>query len=666
MVVSGVSGELTPEYWRTLYGDATISYVPPVEDYRYADNIGFRGQQDGTFRWSEVEIPLDSIATGTVIDFIMPDSYTLQFTPNIGWHDQLAMFGEYRGELLHNPHLVNLGPFSIEGGTLDNMGDNSVRVTLTQEQMSTIMPEGYPMALWRAVPWAEGNPGQGGLPASFTWISSEDQLDFVVDEIVKERKRGVQTISGRKSPRVSVSLSDETVESISIEQTSTTWKVTFLIDRSRVRFTIVAQDDGGSALATHYVDLEYEGFEQFDTHVWNTFDSFGLLASIERLPAETNAAFKERIIDAFSNKGASHYDALIRAINRELGLARKDSALAISRALGHGGVPLETSINIESNHTRLSISCSSFVIHNEIHIVDPYDYTIRTAKRIGSVLSINNLVDVAVPAHKWELLEDVEGNTIRLDPSYQGKFKVSYSYKEDVPYEDYPRLGDVADRLNNITNPGGLFVVVCTVDPTMSAVEPSKYLYKTTNTVSAASTVVHIGWSRVGLYAVSDEEYKWSFADEHSMFFDSEFYQFVVELKSSTNIEWGFVVADEDFWDAIDADVYGKDSLPIAFDPATSHYVTAVPVRANSSITFDPWEAFRMNYYFEKVLINNMGFPQNSWRSGVGYRTDCAVSTHSTNVTSQSSKINLNPVVVSPENLLSVDYGTISNLLAHI
>ena len=659
-MTTGVSGQL-PEYWRDLYGDSTIGWVPPVTNYLYAENVSQRGIRDRTFRWGESAIDITTPQSGAILDFLMPDTYLLQITPDLGWHDTLAMFGEGNDVTLHNPHLRNLGPFSIENGTLTDNADNSVQIELSSGQITSAVIDGYNKYVWRAVPWAQGNPGLGGLPASFEWISTVEQLHFTVDPIAQETKKSVQVVSGTKGPRVSISTDTENSVAVFVEQTSTTWKVVFNIDRPRIKFRIIATDDGGSAIGFYQVDLTYKDFGQYSAHAWNSFDGFALLASLERLPGESNDSLKARTVDAFTNKGGTHYRGLINGINRELGLHRKDNAIKLERALKTDGTPVESQIDIECTHSRVSVHIPSYVIYDEIKQVDPYNGIVETSKRIKEIISIRTISNQEIPNTDYKLSEEIGhiSNREIVVSNRSGLVKITYQYKEDLNLDAHTTVDDIVAGLRALINQSGLNFIKVTLDGTMSGSELSKYLYKTSFTLSSSNKEGAIGWSRIGLFAVSDEEYKWSYASEDNTFFNSAFYEFVLELKSKTNIEWGFVVADKDYWDAIDADWYGRDSLPTVFDVKLAKYVTAIPI-GRHDIQFDPWEAFRMAYYYNGNLIKNVGFPQIAFRSGVGYKRDCAVSVATSAVSSAESKVNLSPIVVQPKDtfdLTQVDLG---------
>lgn len=658
-----ISGNLNylPEYWRDIYGDATISWVPPVTNYLFNENVSKRGIANNEFRWEEVEINLTGVTqSGVVLDFLMPDSYLLQITPDIGWHDPLSMFGE--NSEIRNPHLKVLGPFSIENGSLEDEGDNSVKVTLTDEQIESAIIDDYPKYLWRAVPWAQGNPGLGGLPASFEWVSTAEQLKFTVDPVVKEKRKSAQTISGTKGTRVNITVESENSPTVFVEQTSTTWKVVFNIDRDVIKFTVVATDEGGSAITRYYVDLTYDSDRQIDGHVWNAFDSFALLASLSRLPMETNASLKERTVDAFTNRGGANYRGLVTSINRELGLKRKDSALLLSRKRNDTGQYVEQEISIDITSTRVSVYASSFTIHDEIQEIDTYYNTVTTSKRIDNILSVKTVNGQEMPASCYEVSKEI-GNTldnlIKIDCTYSGLLKVTYTYKEDIFYDQYETVGDIVNQLRLITNQFNDTILDVTLDGTLSGSEKAKYLCKSFSSVNKATPVLAIGWAPVGLFALSDEEFKWSFASNDNTFFDSEFYKFVLELKSQTNIEWGFIVCDKDYWDAVDSNQYGHDNLPTVFDVKLSKYVTAIPI-ADRTHQFDSYESFRMGYYYEGSLIKNNGFPQLAFRSGVGSNKDCALSVVQTTVSTAESRVNFNPVVISPAEKIVYD-DTIRN-----
>jgi hypothetical protein len=654
-----------PEYWRDIYGDATIGWVPPVTNYNYTDNIPFRGINNRTFTWGEVSITLEDVQENALIDFIMPDSYMIEMTPDIGWSNVLSMFGEDQGLGLNNPHLVSLGPFYITNGTLTDNG-TSVTATLTEAQFDKALIKGQKNYLWRAVPWADGNPGLGGAPTKFTNVSEDTQTNFSIDEIIKETRRPVQYISGKKGSKVTVSVTDVNNPETFIEQTDASWRIYFTIDRPRVKFTVKALDSGGSAVAYHQVDIEYSSFEQFDQHIWNTFDSFSLMAGVDRLPHESNAMLKGRITDAFSNRGGSHYNGLISGVNRELGLSRIEDAIVLERALNGLDYSRDPSVEVEVTHISIQIRTGNFLISDEFKKIDPYFNTVTTEKRIANIVMITNAQGIELSDLNYHITDDVDHNEIRFKEKISGAVAITYDYIEELKFSDCPLVGDMVNALR-VLNSKGTSIFKVTTSSKISGSERSCKLFKGSTILDAVSPTSDIGWSDVNLSAIANRLYKESFKDESSLYFNTKYYQYILELKSNTNIEWGHLVADKDVWDAVDNGTYGTDSLEAACDISLAGFSTPVPVpRIRGRKEFDPWEAFRMGYYYEGALIKNTGFPKQAFRSGVGFIKDCAVTVGITNISANDNTVNQNPVVTNPKDVFDIDESAVSDIIVRI
>jgi len=695
----GVSG--VPEYYRDVYGSGEVSWIPPVVNYSYNENVAYRGANDREFRWEEVQIPLEHTQSGALLNFIMPDLYMVQITPDIGWHDELSMFGENDDDHLHNPHLKNIGPLSIDNGILTDNGDNSVTLDVNQvigdprtsnvsghyfedtSFISKYVSDTYKRHLWRAVPYANGNPALGGLPQSFEWVAQEEQVEFVVDPIVKETKAMIQTITGTKGARVTVSYESADNLDIIVDNQSNNWTITFPINRTRVSFVIVASDQGGSAVIKKSVNLTYDHYKQAPGHIWNNFDSFGLLASVERLPNEGNMSIKARTIDAFANKGASHYRGLIVGCNRELGLSMINDAITLSMNLSMDTIAYEPAIEVNFLHDRVDISGDSFRAEEELHYIDRYRSSITVNHRIKQIISIMTESGSTIPVSEYQVLIRegyTEGREIvfTTERPLIGRYKATYIYYSSVLYVDSPTIGELVTAINNVTNPNGDIILNAVMASKLSGNEYSSYIGKSNIHLSRAFNTesVAVPWSLLNLSAISNHDWKWSFADKQNMFFSSSFYEYVGELKSKTNVEWGFVVADEDYWDAVDQDWYGYDSLPFVFDSPIANYSTDLKLKADSrksvnsklegTYKFDPLEAFRMGYVFDGLEIVNRGYSAKAFRSGVGYKKDCVTSVHEVTIRGTEDKVNLNPVVYRSGSSIEIPSELVDSLIFEI
>jgi hypothetical protein len=79
---------------------------------------------------------------------------------------------------------------------------------------------------------------------------------------------------------------------------------------------------GISTLASASIHLIVSSPEPYN--IWNSFDEFGLLLGLPRIPAETNAEYKTRLLDVYKNPANSTYQGLMNGISRELGIPIED------------------------------------------------------------------------------------------------------------------------------------------------------------------------------------------------------------------------------------------------------------------------------------------------------------------------------------------------------
>lgn len=68
-------------------------------------------------------------------------------------------------------------------------------------------------------------------------------------------------------------------------------------------------------------------YEYMLHHIWNAFDEFGLLLGVERLFAERNDAYKQRIMDVFRKPGNATREGLKHALSREFSLGFEEVQL---------------------------------------------------------------------------------------------------------------------------------------------------------------------------------------------------------------------------------------------------------------------------------------------------------------------------------------------------
>lgn len=107
----------------------------------------------------------------------------------------------------------------------------------------------------------------------------------------------------------------------------------------------------------------------------NRFDEHGDLLSLDRLPEETNAAFRDRIMDLSVHRGGPTYEGLINNLARELGLPRYH-ALTIDFTRDSAGDPVARNPRVDILADRVILyenwqSSDNYTIDNTIHFYDP-------------------------------------------------------------------------------------------------------------------------------------------------------------------------------------------------------------------------------------------------------------------------------------------------------
>lgn len=102
----------------------------------------------------------------------------------------------------------------------------------------------------------------------------------------------------------------------------------------------------------YFKDVYIQGIQHAleSHHVWNVFDEFGMLLGVYRLNGETNADFKNRILDVFKNPPSHTVQGLKNHLGRMLNIGRESISINPLSRLA------ETEIDIHGNATPKFVS----------------------------------------------------------------------------------------------------------------------------------------------------------------------------------------------------------------------------------------------------------------------------------------------------------------------
>lgn len=554
------------------------------------------------------------------IDYIVPTGYVVQMTPDLGWPDTLAMFEERENIL--NPHLKYVGPFSPPPtGTLIDRLDGSVQVTLSETELDNLTINNYNKYLWRAVAISDnGIYGKGGFPQKFEFIGIIKAHEFTIDDVYDEPHSLVKTISGTRSNRMRVLVDDK--EHIGMEYpTPSSWKLTIMLDRSELTIAIKALDDSGASSHTTYVTLTTNTHIPQERAMWNVFDDHGLLVDVARLPDESNKKYSDRIVDSFANPGGPSYLGVTNGAIRELGLNRVNDSLMITIENNQYGTPLSPEGIIEITGSSLRIYSPNFVytefvrcagVYGDIQLrYRPYNLPLFIELDTGSKIDLS---DVLLP-------HDADDNPFDYklhinNPSALGKFvKVSYQHYYEFRFKDYPTLYSLLKAINSIKDQSGAKVFNCTLSDKLSGSENPFGLFAVSGVIQPGKTT-SLKWSPFVLRKINDRTYRDHFKNPDGSLNNTKYYTYIKELKENTNVFWGYVEADNDFWDAAYSSDEGFDVIPTLFDPYIGSFYT-------TNKKFDPQEAWARGYIgVSGENISNNSINYGDFHPGVAYKPD--------------------------------------------
>jgi len=146
-------------------------------------------------------------------------------------------------------------------------------------------------------------------------------------------------------------------------------------------------------------------------HVFNEFDSQGILLGLSRLEAEKNPEYKQRLFDVFVHRASSSYLGLIYGITRELGLKIQKS-LTISPVKDINDVPIVVNPGVMFQHTKC-ILYEDFCSNDVLLEIDPRE-TKRTTALTNAIYT--NVFNYVIPADlKSDSVIDIRPQTPRAN-----------------------------------------------------------------------------------------------------------------------------------------------------------------------------------------------------------------------------------------------------------
>jgi hypothetical protein len=556
------------------------------------------------------------------LDYIVPSGYMIQVTPDLGWHDITAMFES--DESLPNPHLKTLGPYLADLGNLNDNLDNTVTAAIDLSDFTTSTSDNFKKYLWRAIPISpNGQLGAGGLPSRFDYVGTIIDNLFVVTDIINEDTSTNKTILGTKSSSMSILIDGITDFPGLTYPSRTTWKLNLSINSPTRTLSLKAVDASGTSSSIRYVTLTNKLYEQNTSALWNVFDEHGLIADVARLEDESNYDYSQRIKDAYAFRSSPDFVGIVNGSTRELNLKKVPDGIKLSINKNQYNTSKATEFDIEVTPYSFRLFNGMFT-KTERLLVDPVHRTIELSnlpKDLPYSILSDVSADIKLKDISLQLSQDSSRITYRakIDCKRSTFVDVTYQYVEEILFKSYPTLESVINYINSIKAPSGESILTAQISSLLSGNEQSLGLYLT-SVVLPDTNAIDIGWSPVYLKKMTDVGYKDYFLTEDNTLKETEYYEFVNELKKSTKIFWGHVEADRDRWDSADSKSLGMESIPTLFDPPVSKILSLV---SGKDERIDPIVAWGRDYIgFNSEYLANYGLSSPLFQPGVAHTSD--------------------------------------------
>lgn len=625
---SGVWGSVEPDagYPVSSTGYTTVKYQFAASNFPAATPSSFDlhvyNDVSGSFLTVD-DVHVDVLMKkNAFLDYIVPTGYMIQVTPDLGWHDITAMFES--DETTINPHLKTLGPYQVDLGNLNDNLDNTVTAAVDLADFDEATSDNFKKYLWRAIPISpNGQLGSGGLPSRFDYVGSIIDSLFNVTDVINEDTSTNKTILGTKSSSMVVVV-DDIEEFPGLEYpTTTTWKLTLSLNSATRTLSIKAIDHSGTSSSVRRVTLTNKLYEQNTSALWNVFDEHGLIADVERLEGETNYDYTLRIKDAYRFRSSPDFVGIVNGSTRELNLRKVPDGIKLSINKNQYNVSKTTEFDVEVTPYSLRLFSPMFT-KTERLLIDPVYRTVELSNLPKDTpFSVHSDIsaDIKLKNITLQLSQDSSRITYRakIDCKKSTYVDVTYNYVEEILFKHYETIGSVLNYINEIKDPSGESILTAQISSLLSGNEQSLGLYLTSGTL-ADTGPFDIGWSPVYLKKMTDIGYKDYFLTEDNTLKETEYYEFVSELKRGTKIFWGAVEADRDRWDSADSKSLGMESIPTLFDPPVSKILSLI---SDKDERIDPIAAWGRNYIgFNGEYLQNVGLSSPLFQPGVAHTSD--------------------------------------------
>lgn len=621
-------------------GDGT--QVLPRPEIPNGYNSVTRSYEDLTFYWQSSFAEMIETNTGSVgipISAESAASYILQITPDLGKENEDDNFEPFiiDQQLKSNPLLKQYDGLVVGSNVVSDYAyetplKQKLSYTIPYIDMVELVNAEYSKYLWRVMAVAEN--GSVGFPSAVQYFEPKTivfDYSWSIDRYDQKVNGITTTIAGTKSPDISnIEVNGSTRNTIILSPTK--WSAEVPVHKVKEKLLVRAINKKGVKSSYKVLNIELNTAEQKYNQFFNTFDRFGFMLGLERIPEENNIDYKRRLLDVYKHRSGTDYLPLLNGIIRELDISFDDRAIVLRPNADFTKVYPEAALEVASDTKNFYVFSELFYVKHELQYIDSFDWTITLNKTVASAeIKVESPVGNEIPnKNNWYSTKDkiwFKNNKLLGQPIY-----ISYTYAETMSKQG-KKVKDALDYFTEIgIDDTKLFNVVTgsTVD-TGSNID---YIQKFSQ-VSVADilgtdnggeqvTGLSIKWANCNIENLSNPDFQDSFLNSHNNLFGTTVNSYADNLSAKFKIQWGLAVADRSIWQTENNESIGSVSLPTNYD-----FVYGYWHRPNSGFTtyLSANEAYGYNYQstVDGGDLYYVGVTQDRLKSGVGYGTDLLV-----------------------------------------
>jgi hypothetical protein len=406
-----------------------------------------------------------------------------------------------------------------------------------------------------------------------------------------------------------------------IQPTSTSWRAEIRLAAGVNTVVVNGIDISGNITASLTRTITFTGLMQVSHQVLNSFDEFGLLLSLPRLPGEKNLFYRNRLSDVNFRPADTTVRGFSNGVSRELGFQMKPAMNISSVPDGNTGQTRAIDGVLRVNAVFLDLSSTRFYTRDCL-VVEPATQSITLTQIPAS------LRDLMVTTLDGELIDpqeyvfDPRTLTIRfLISDYNDlDLYVGYFHLERLRLSEYT-LGTLKTAIETFTNDDGpLFSVTLLADENI----PAEDLVLTQVFVEVGQELpIQLEYSPVRVRELLDPEFQDAQYNDRGHAIGTKLELWAKRINNEARVVWGAAHLGRSQWEPL-GEKPRLGALPHLSDAERGYWRCSLPTHTTRHTRKD---FRRLNGICPNGdgELTYHGVLPSEFQSGTGTRDDCKV-----------------------------------------